>query len=95
MDFSREEVAKVARLARLQLTDVELAEMAGQLGAILEYIKQLEQLDTANVEPLAHCIALENNFRDDHQRPSLPTDQVLANTAKRAGDFFAVPAILD
>lgn len=95
MALTRDEVEKVALLARLRLSDAELAAMAEQLGAILEYVAQLAEVDTTNVEPLAHCQPIQNAFRDDQLQPSLPPDQALANAPKRAGGFFAVPAILD
>ena len=95
MALTRDEVKKVALLARLRLTDDELVAMSGQLGAVLDYVAQLAEVDTTNVEPLAHCLPIQNAFRADQLQPSLSADQALANAPKRAGDFFAVPAILD
>jgi aspartyl-tRNA(Asn)/glutamyl-tRNA(Gln) amidotransferase subunit C len=89
------EVRKVARLARLDLPDADLALMAKQLSAILQYVDQLSQLNTDGVEPLAHPLPIQNVFRDDEPRPSLPVDEALRNAPNRAGDYFAVPAVLD
>lgn len=89
------EVRKVARLGRLDLSDDDLAEMARQLTAILGYVDQLKELNTDNVEPLAHPLPVQNVFRADELRPSLPVNEALGNAPSRAGDFFAVPAILD
>ena len=60
-----EQVRKVAKLARLELNDAEISEFTGQLGAILEYVEKMNELDTADVEPLAHCLPISNVFRDD------------------------------
>jgi aspartyl-tRNA(Asn)/glutamyl-tRNA(Gln) amidotransferase subunit C len=90
-----EEVRKVARLARLELSDEDLATMAPQLTAILSYFDLLNQLNTDGVEPLAHPLPVQNVFRPDELRPSLPVDEALANAPARSGDFFAVPAVLD
>jgi aspartyl-tRNA(Asn)/glutamyl-tRNA(Gln) amidotransferase subunit C len=89
------EVRKVARLGRLELSDDDLAVMARQLTAILGYVDQLKELNTDNVEPLAHPLPVQNVFRADELRPSLPVNEALRNAPTRAGDFFAVPAILD
>src|SRR6187200_2111854 len=89
------EVRKVARLGRLDLSDDDLAVMARQLTAILGYVDQLKELNTDNVEPLAHPLPVQNVFRADEPRPSLPVDEALRNAPSRSGDFFAVPAILD
>lgn len=90
-----DQVRKVAKLARLDLSGAELGVMATQLSAILGYVDQLQELNTDNVEPMAHPLPLQNVFRPDELRPSLPVGEVLRNAPSRVGDFFAVPAILD
>ena len=90
-----DEVRKVAKLARLDLTDAEVEEFTEQLGAILAYVEKMDELDTADVEPLAHCLPISNVFRDDVVRPSLGTDRALANAPRRDGSFFQVPKVLD
>jgi aspartyl-tRNA(Asn)/glutamyl-tRNA(Gln) amidotransferase subunit C len=92
---ARETALKVARLARLQLSDAEAEALGGQLGKMLAYAEQLGTVPTDGVEPLAHCLPLRNAFRDDARRAGLTADEALANAPKRAGDFYAVPAILD
>ena len=93
-EFTEKEVRHVARLARLKCSDEEIATFTRQLGAILEYIGQLQQLDTDGIEPLTHCLAVHNVFRDDVVRPSLSNDAALANAPQRDGEFFALPRVL-
>src|SRR3954466_15113106 len=95
MSLSLDQVRKVARLARLELPEPDLARMQQQLSAILDYIDQLKELNTDGVEPLAHPLPVQNVFRVNELRPSLPVEEALRNAPARAGDFFAVPAILD
>ncbi|HVK07720.1 MAG TPA: Asp-tRNA(Asn)/Glu-tRNA(Gln) amidotransferase subunit GatC [Gemmataceae bacterium] len=90
-----EQVRKVARLARLELADADLPTMAQQLTAILGYVEKLNELDTEGVEPMAHPLPVQNVFRADELKPSLPVDEALRNAPARSGDFFAVPAVLD
>ncbi len=90
-----DQVRKVARLARLDLPEADLAVMAKQLTDILGYVDQLKELNTDGVEPMAHPLPVQNVFRPDELRPSLPVDAALANAPARSGDFFAVPAVLD
>src|SRR5437016_4374386 len=90
-----EEVRKVARLGRLELSNDDLALMASQLTAIIGYVDQLKELNTDGVEPMAHPLPIQNIFRADELAPSLPVNEALRNAPARAGDFFAVPAILD
>jgi aspartyl-tRNA(Asn)/glutamyl-tRNA(Gln) amidotransferase subunit C len=95
MNLSRDVVAKVAKLARIRLTADEEEALAVEIGNVLSYVEQLQELNVDGVEPLAHCLPLQNAFRCDEQRPSLAPDDALGNAPKRAGDFFSVPAILD
>jgi len=90
-----EQVRKVAKLARLALSDAEIEEFTGQLGAILGYVEKMNELDTASVEPLAHCLPIRDVFRADEVRESLGTERTLANAPDRDGAFFKVPKILE
>ncbi len=93
--LSREEVLKVATLARLKLTDAEVDQFTEQLGKVLAYVEILNELDTTDVEPMAHAVELQNVFREDEPRPSLPREEALANAPKTDGRFFLVPQILE
>jgi len=95
MAMDIDQVKKVAKLSRLDLSDSDLAVMAKQLTAILEYVDQLGELNTDDVEPLAHPLPLQNAFRADENKPSLPVEEALRNAPARSGNFFAVPAVLD
>ncbi|MCU0477646.1 MAG: Asp-tRNA(Asn)/Glu-tRNA(Gln) amidotransferase subunit GatC [Chloroflexi bacterium] len=92
--LSRADVEHVAHLARLGLTDDELTRFEGQLNHILDQYAVLARLDTDAIPPTAQTIELENILRDDLARPSLPTDEALANAPARDGDFVVVPAII-
>ncbi len=90
-----QQVRKVAKLARLDLTEAEIEEFTGQLGAILEYVEKMNELDTAKVQPLAHCLPISNVLREDIIKESLGTEKTLANAPEHDGDFFKVPKILE
>ncbi|MCK4886107.1 MAG: Asp-tRNA(Asn)/Glu-tRNA(Gln) amidotransferase subunit GatC [Planctomycetes bacterium] len=90
-----EQVRKVAKLSRLDLTDAEVQEFSGQLSAIFKYVEKMNEVDTDGVEPLAHCLGVNNCFRDDVVRQSLGVEKTLANAPERDDEFFKVPKILD
>ncbi len=89
------QVRQVAKLSRLDLTDDEVARFSTELSAIVEYIEKLNELDVDSVEPLAHCLPLNNVFRADEIRPSLDTEEALSNAPQRHEEYFKVPKILD
>ena len=95
MKLSREEVKRLALLARLGLDEDEVERLREQLSNILENFEILQQVDTTDVPPTAHSIALENVLREDEAGPSLSADQVLANAPNREEGFFKVRAVLE
>jgi aspartyl-tRNA(Asn)/glutamyl-tRNA(Gln) amidotransferase subunit C len=66
-----------------------------QLSAILEYADMLNRLDTRGVPPTASALPLSNVMRRDEVRPSLPTEEALANAPDTDADQFRVRAILE
>jgi len=88
-------VKRIARLARIRLADEALPRLQGELNNILGWIEQLSEVDVEGVAPLTGGaqIALR-------QRPDVVTDggypeRVLANAPDRAGEFFAVPKVVE
>ncbi len=95
MPLTPEEVRNIARLARVGLSDDEVSRLQGQLSQILDYFQRLQEVDTENVPPTAHTLAMHNVMRDDEPHPSLDKEDVLANAPQREGDLFRVRAVLE
>jgi aspartyl-tRNA(Asn)/glutamyl-tRNA(Gln) amidotransferase subunit C len=93
--LTREQVLHIARLARVGIDEDEVDHFAEQLSQVLEYFERLGEVDTADVPPTAHTLALHNVWRDDEPGPSLDVETVLANAPQREGDLFRVKAILE
>lgn len=88
------DVAKVAKLARLRLTDDELDRFTGQLSDVLAHAADIEALDLADVEPMAHPVALANVLRADEPGQSLDRAVVLAQAPAAEDGQFRVPPVL-
>jgi aspartyl-tRNA(Asn)/glutamyl-tRNA(Gln) amidotransferase subunit C len=58
-------------------------------------MEKMNELDTIDFEPLAHCLAITNVFREDSVKESFATERALVNAPQRDGEFFKVPKILD
>ncbi len=89
------DVAHVARLARLELDDEELEHYGAQLGVILDHAAQVQSIETGDVPPTAHPLALTNAFRDDAVKPSLDRDAVMSQAPDAQEGLFRVPPSLD
>jgi len=90
-----EEVEYIARLARLSLDDKEKQKYAGQLSKILDHMGHLNALKTDAVEPTSHPLPLNNVWREDEVKPSLPVEEALRNAPAQDRGFFKVPRIMD
>jgi len=93
--LSLEEVEHIGELARLGLSYAEKEMFCDQLSAILDYAEMLSRLDTTGVPPTASALPLSNIMRRDEVRPSLPTEQALANAPDTEAAQFRVRAVLE
>ena len=95
MRLTPEEVEHVALLGRLKLTEDERARFTTQLNSILEYFGQLQQIDTTDVPPMSHAVAITNVFREDEPQASLSPEEALQNAPDQARDCFQVPRVIE
>jgi aspartyl-tRNA(Asn)/glutamyl-tRNA(Gln) amidotransferase subunit C len=95
--ITKKEVEYVAKLAKLEFNEEEKEEFTSQLNSILDYLdyfKKLNELDTEKVEPTAYVISMPNLLNEDEVKPSLPQDEVLANSKYVKKGYFKVPKIM-
>ncbi len=95
MTLTRQEVEHIAKLARLELTDEQQELYREQLSDILDYIAKLRTLDTTDVPPTAGGGLTQMTLRADESRPSLPTDELLANAPEVEDDQFRIPPVFE
>jgi len=93
--ISKEDVRHIARLARLGVSDDEVERFSNQLSDILEAFEVLQHIDTSDVEPTSHSVAVSNVLRDDIVTPSLPASEVLRNAPNEEDGCFRVRAVLE
>ena len=89
------DIDHAAVLARLHITQSEKELFAGQVQSIINYIEKLNELDTTSVEPTAHILPINNVFREDSLRESLPRNKALQNAPQKDEDFYRVPRIIE
>jgi aspartyl-tRNA(Asn)/glutamyl-tRNA(Gln) amidotransferase subunit C len=94
MSVTIKDVEHVAALARLSFSEEEKQKLTAQLNEILLYMDQLNTLDTGTIEPLSHVIELQNVFREDVLRTSLPREEALKNAPSHTDEFFKVPKVI-
>ena len=93
MSLSIADVEHIAELAKLALTPDEVEHYRQQLSDILEHFETLKQVDTSTVPPTASVLPLRTVMREDVVRPSLSTEDALANAPDSEDGFFRVRAV--
>ena len=88
-------VRKVAHLARVAEPEDRLEALAQELNGILAWIEQLNEVDTEGVAPMASTEAVKLPMRDDVVTDGGYSGKVLANAPDRAGDYYAVPKVVE
>jgi len=95
MSIDKKTVEDVAHLARIELNAEELEKLSSQLEHILAFIDKLSLLNTENIVPTSHVLAINNILRKDEPKASLPIDKILKNAPEKQGSFFVVPKVIE
>ena len=90
----KNDIYHVAELARLTLSGSDIDQYTTQIGDILNYVNMLNQIDTTNIEPTTHALAMTNAFREDIVQDSIPTQDVLLNAPHHDTMCFVVPKVV-
>jgi aspartyl-tRNA(Asn)/glutamyl-tRNA(Gln) amidotransferase subunit C len=88
-------VRRIAKLARIHVTDAEAARLQTELSGILDWIAMLNEVNVEGVEPLTGGAQMALKMREDVVNDGGMTEQLLANAPDRAGDYFAVPKVVE
>jgi aspartyl-tRNA(Asn)/glutamyl-tRNA(Gln) amidotransferase subunit C len=88
-------VRRIAKLARIRVEEHEVAKLQTELNAILGWIEQLNEVDVTDVVPLSGGATMALPMRDDVVTDGDIPECVLANAPDRAGEFFAVPKVVE
>ena len=65
MPLDKKEIRKIAWLARLTIEDQAIAGYTKDLADILALVEQMQAVDTSAIEPLAHPLEIDTQFRPD------------------------------
>jgi len=88
-------VRRIASLARIRVAEDELPRLQTELNGILGWIEQLNEVNVDGVEPLTGAVQMALALREDLVTDGGYPEKVLANAPERAGDFYAVPKVVE
>ena len=88
-------VRRIARLARIRVEESQIGQLQNELSGILAWIEQLNEVDITGVEPLTGAAQMALKLRADVVDDGGDPEIVLSNAPDRAGDFYAVPKVVE
>jgi len=95
MSLDADTVRRIAALARIRVEPEEVETLRTEINSILGWIEQLQEVNVDGVEPLTGGARMAMKMRDDVVNDGGKPDAILANAPDRAGDFFAVPKVVE
>ena len=95
MKVTKKDIDTVASLSRLNIRDDEADEVMNQLDKFLTYVDNLKGVDTNDIEPTTYALKMQNVFREDVVKPSLPREAALSNAPLQDDGYFKVPRVLE
>jgi len=95
MSLDTATIRRIASLARITVAEDQLEPLALELNSILGWIERLNEVNVDGVEPLTGGAQMAMKMRDDVVTDGGYPEKILANAPDRAGQFFAVPKVVE
>jgi aspartyl-tRNA(Asn)/glutamyl-tRNA(Gln) amidotransferase subunit C len=88
-------VRRIAKLARIRVDEAQVGQLQTELSGILSWIEQLNEVNVDGVEPLTGGATMAMRMREDGVTDGGDPERVLSNAPDRAGNFYAVPKVVE
>jgi aspartyl-tRNA(Asn)/glutamyl-tRNA(Gln) amidotransferase subunit C len=88
-------VRRIAALARIHVEEADIPRLQAELNGILGWIEQLDEVNVEGIEPLTAAATMALKTREDVVTDGGYLDKILSNAPDRAGDFYAVPKVVE
>lgn len=95
MSVSIKDVEYIAKLARLEFNEDEKESLSHDLNSVLGYVEKLNELDTDNTDIIVNPYYIENKFREDTVKPSMPLCDVMQNAPENVEEYIKVPKVIE
>ncbi len=92
--LTEKEISHLASLSALSLSDEQVKKYANEFESILNFVDKISKTDTLSFDMFAREIEFDD-LREDEQKQSLSTSEVLKNAPKKRKEFFNVPKVVE
>ncbi len=95
MSIERSDVEKIAHLARLELAEADMPGYVHNLSSIFDLVAQMDHVDTDNVEPMAHPMAMTQRLREDIVTETNQREHFQQIAAQTENGLYLVPKVIE
>jgi len=95
MSLNKEQVKEIAQLAKLSINDSEIEQSTIELNSILSLMAELGEIETDQVEPMAHPLAMSQRLREDVVSEADLSEEFQAIAPKTGKRHFLVPTVIE
>ncbi|NKQ38860.1 MAG: Asp-tRNA(Asn)/Glu-tRNA(Gln) amidotransferase subunit GatC [Methanosarcinales archaeon] len=92
--ITKENVKRISELALINIKNEEIDDYVNKLSDILDYFKQLDEVNTDGVKPTYHVEEINNIFREDVVKKSLPQNSAIENAKSKENGYIKIPRII-
>ena len=92
---SAEELAHIAHLARLALDSRDIPRLREELARILTLVDEMNAVDTADLEPMAHPVEMEQHLRSDEVREPDQRELLQRGAPEVEDGLYLVPRVIE
>ena len=90
-----ETIKRIADLAALSIKDEELEGFTKDLDLIIDYMNQLSNLDTGDIKPMEHVLALNNVLREVVPTNENRRDELMKSAPVAEDGCYIVPSVVE
>ncbi len=92
--MNNKQILQIAKLAKLQFKDNDLVLITQEISAILNLVDKLQNIDTTDIIPMYHPIALTQRLREDKAVTNTLSNQHQKIAPLIKENYYLVPTVL-
>lgn len=95
MTLDKNTIEKIAYLSRLRIDEDDIPHYAQKLSNLLEFVGQMDGIDTTEVDPMAHPLAVKQRLRNDQVTETNQRDEFQSIAPQVESGLYLVPKVIE
>lgn len=95
MTLDKNTIEKIAYLSRLRIEEDDIPHYAQKLSNLLDFVGQMDGIDTTEVDPMAHPLAVKQRLRNDQVTETNQRDKFQSIAPQVESGLYLVPKVIE